>query len=463
MRISQAVCGSTAERDVPSSTRAQQFRTASALRLHDSHMGAVMDRNTLVFVLKVLLVLGITLHFALTRDRPIAPLIGRLVERHTFTAVLAGPIAGSNLLAILTTSPIDFGAGRLGLGYGHDGEIYGWMTEHFAWFRHRTAGPFAHRFIPPMLVHYSGLDTFTGFRVLNLGSYILASLLVYRVARDLPLSRMGAVVSVVLFETLNFGLKFLVYYPVLTDGLGQLLLMTVVWTTLTHRYVLYILAMAAAVSTRENLLILMFFNVLYVIRTGGRRRIVLATLLQVLPLILFALSRAHPVFQPDGEATWLVAGRAAKRFLMDPEQQTRFVLADLNSLGLLVVLTAYSWRKVWTSSRRSYEWAYFAAASLGIAVIGGADFDRFAVWLAPCLIFSLLAVSFPLEGGASRLWIYWLVLQAVAMEFFLPWSGRSTILPCAIRKPRCGSRLCVRRIVFLASGRSGERDDPCEP
>src|SRR2546427_686307 len=94
-------------------------------------------------------------------------------ERHA-AALLAFIVAASAAIAFLTTPQIGFGEGQLGRGYGHDGVFYGRMTEHFAWFQYPVPGwQFAYRPLAPMLVHYTGLDTFTGFRVLNLASHAL--------------------------------------------------------------------------------------------------------------------------------------------------------------------------------------------------------------------------------------------------------------------------------------------------
>jgi len=143
-----------------------------------AYHGTLDERIALVFALKLVLVFATGASFILLPGRPSSRTLERLAalsERHA-AALIGLIIAGSVAIAFLTTPQIGFGEGQLGRGYGHDGVFYGWMTEHFAWFEYPVPGwQFAYRPLAPMLVHYSGLDTFTGFRVLNLASHAIGS------------------------------------------------------------------------------------------------------------------------------------------------------------------------------------------------------------------------------------------------------------------------------------------------
>jgi hypothetical protein len=80
---------------------------------------------------------------------------------------------------------------------------YGRMTEHFAWFREPGIGPHYYRILAPALVHYSGLDTFTGFHLLNTVSFVVASALMYATARRVGLARETSLLALGLFAVLK--------------------------------------------------------------------------------------------------------------------------------------------------------------------------------------------------------------------------------------------------------------------
>jgi len=395
-------------------------------RILAAYHGTLDERIALVFALKLVLVFATGVSFILLPGRPSSRTLERLAafsERHA-AALIALIIAGSAAIAFLTTPQIGFGEGQLGRGYGHDGVFYGRMTEHFAWFQYAVPGwQFAYRPLAPMLVHYSGLDTFTGFRVLNLSSHALASVLVYRIARHLRLPPFAALLAVAFFAILKFGLKFVVYYPVLTDGLGLLLLLAIICATLEKRAFLYLFAMAAAVYTRENLLALTVFNALYLIRTGnGPGRFLTAAVLQLPPFAVYALNRRHPVFLPLYDTgAWPMLESWGRRFLLDPGWREVSFLAYCNSLGVLLILALLSWRGVARFLGERHECAYYVAGNVVLSIVGGSDVDRYAVWLAPVAIFTLLSLDFSRPGPPPRIWLYWFVLQAAAMEFCLPW------------------------------------------
>src|SRR5207302_3582141 len=61
------------------------------------------------------------------------------------------------------------------------------------------------------------------------------------------------------------------------------------------------------------------------------------------------------------------------------------------------------------------------AVKVLLSIDGGYDVDGYAVWLAPVAIFTVVSLDFSRPGPPPRIWLYWFVLQAAAMEFCLPW------------------------------------------
>jgi len=110
-----------------------------------------------------------------------------------------------------------------------------------------------------------------------------------------------------------------------------------------------------------------------------------------------------------------------RRFLLDPGWQEVSLLAYCNSLGLLFILALLCWRGVVRFLGKYYEWTYYVVVNVLLSIVGGSDVDRYAVWLAPVAIFAVLSLDFSRPGPPPRVWLYWFIVQAAAMEFFLPW------------------------------------------
>jgi hypothetical protein len=385
--------------------------------------GALDDRIALLFATKLVLSLAVATWFVWTADRPSLRWPSRLAEwtGRRSTLALALLIAGSTAIVFATTPQIGFGTGDRGVGYGHDGLQYGWMAEQFSWFDRGAVGQFAYRFLPSMLVHYSGLGTFTGFRALNVVCHVLTTLLAYRIAMRFTASRSVGVLAAAFVVARKFGFKFTIYYPVITDGLGDLLLMAIVWATLERRPLMYVVAMVAAVATRENLLGLLPFNLLYELRMGASpRRFALTTALQAIPVVAFVLSRRYPVFVAIGDVgpAWLVT--AAVGFVRSPAQQQELLLGFVNALGVLAIVPVLAWRRSATFLAEHYEWAWFFGVTLVLTAICGSDYDRYAVWMTPLAV-ALVASEQRDAAVPSHRWLCLLALQVVAMELFLPW------------------------------------------
>lgn len=364
-----------------------------------------------------------TSFFSLPRRRiePLLERVGGWCRQRPGTA-LAGLVAGVYGAAWLTTPQINYGAGAEGLGYGDDGAYYGFMTEHFTWFGTKAYAPFSFRPLVPFLVHASGLSTFTGYRILNGASSVLSGLLIYGIARRYTREPGRALVGVALFLFLKYGPKFWIYYPVLTDGLGTVLLLAGILATIAGHRLAYVVVMALGVFCRENLLVLIGFNVLHALRTGRSRSAVLSSLaLQAVPIGLFVVSRVKPVFPPLGATDdFGVAFNFLRRFLFSFDWQFRAGVAHLNALGVLLVLALLNARRMVAFLRADYEWAYYLAAVLLLLPIGGTDLDRFAYWHAPLLVVTLVRLPWAATWDAW-FWSHVLALQAIAMDLFLRW------------------------------------------
>jgi len=345
------------------------------------------------------------------------PVTTRIRTACTISLVI---IAGC-LAALSTTPQIEFGEGKEGKGYGHDGVHYGKIADDFRPFETSAALPFAHRILPSAAVSYMGIGTFRGFQAINLLCYVLSCVLMYRLLRFYKIERSASVLGVGFLVCLKFGLKFWLYYPVQTDGFGTLLLLGIVYAAVSRTQILYLICMTLAVVSRENLLALIPFHILctFCLVASPRQR-VWAALLNTIPVACFFISRHFPLVEGYGEyhATGAVLSYT-KMFLVNPGRQLRFFFAHINSLGVLAVLPLLMWKTSYKFLIRHWYWCYFILLNLVFSIVGGSDIDRFALWQAPILI---LLIVHELRNEAALVVLgHFLVMQVVWSELLIPW------------------------------------------
>jgi hypothetical protein len=318
-------------------------------------------------------------------------------------------------------------------GLGNDGLVYGAMVrelrEHIGI---TPAPPWVFRLFPVWLVSITPLDVRTGFFVLNLISVAASLPLLLRFLARYAVTGGIALLAVGWWLVLPMGLRWDLYYPVLPDALGFLLLMLLLVAALEARYLIFAVTLVAAALTRENLLMLVPF--IWLVSLGrGWRTATLLTLAAATPaIVVFFLVRAFPPITPfDAYPNWLASHRIdvnIQRITQNIDGHAwRYLLAAPLSLGLLVAIPIATsqrnlgptWRRALMTLRAQAHWTYFVVATFALAVIGGWDDDRYLFVLAPVL----LVLTF---GLARDLWVSpWraaalTAIQLVAIRFLWP-------------------------------------------
>jgi hypothetical protein len=318
-------------------------------------------------------------------------------------------------------------------GLGNDGLVYGAMVRELREHLGITpAPPWVFRLFPVWLVAMTPLDVRTGFFILNLLSVAATIPLLLRFLARYALTGGVALLAIGWWATLPMGLRWDLYYPVLPDALGFLLLMVLLVSALEERYVVFAVALVAAALTRENLLMMVPFLWLANFRRGWRGVTALTLAAAAPAIVVFFLVRAYPPITPfDVYPNWLASHRIdinIQRITQNIDGHAwRYLLAAPLSLGLLVAIPiavaprnlGTTWQRVLTTLREQAHWTYFLLATLALAVIGGWDDDRYLFVLAPLL----LVVTFSL---AEELWRSpWratalTVIQLIAIRFLWP-------------------------------------------
>jgi hypothetical protein len=347
-------------------------------------------------------------------------------ERPTAAALVLGAVAIG--VTWLFTPAIAFNN-----GLGNDGLVYGAMVrelrDHLGL---QPAPPWVYRLFPVWLVAITPLDVRTGFFLLNLISVAASLPLLVRFLARYAVTGGLALLAVGWWLTLPMGLRWDLYYPVLPDALGFLLLMVLLVAAVEERYVVFAVALVAAALTRENLLMMVPFLWLANFRRGWRAVTVLTLAAATPAIVAFFLVRAYPPITPfDAYPNWLASHRIDVNLLRITQNidghAWRYLLAAPLSLGLLVAIPIAiarrnlgpTWGRAFATLREQAHWTYFVLATFALAVIGGWDDDRYLFVLAPVL----LVVTF---GLARELWRSpWragalTVIQLIAVRFLWP-------------------------------------------
>ncbi len=353
------------------------------------------------------------------------------IRRDLAARTAAHPVATGRALAVavtlvmllalrLVTPPIAFND-----GLGNDGRLYAAMIRGLR--EHIDPGlvpPWSYRWGPSLLVALTGLDARTGFELLNAACALLSGLLLYELLRHYGARAPLALLAVAWWAMLPAGVRFGLYYPVLTDSAGFLVLMALLWCAVKERYVLFALALVVGVITRENLLAVGPFLWLANVRRAPVKVTLVSLACGIPAVAAYFLVRAHPLFPPPPEfGNWL------ERYQVD--LNVRWVLENINghawrfvltvplTLGALFILPLVRAGTSLAFLRRHPAWIYFLVSSVVLVFIGGRDDDRYFYVLAPALAVLTFA-SVPGERWTGPAMIALTAVHAIGTRFAWP-------------------------------------------
>ncbi len=317
-------------------------------------------------------------------------------------------------------------------GLGFDGRVYAWLTQALRGDHSVTVvPPWSFRLAPSAIVAATGLDVKLGFLLLDLVAALASAALLYRLLRHYTVSPGLALLAVGWWAVLPLGLRWALYYPVLPDTLGFLLLLALMVSALEGRFVAFGALLVVAALTRENLVALGPFLWLLHVRRDPVG-VTLRSLAIGLPAVLVYLAvRLFPVVPPPPEFTnW------AERYQIDVNLRFvfenidahawRYVLAAPLTLGMFFALP-FAWpRGLFAFLCRELHWAYYLVMSFVVALVGGRDDDRYLYVLVPAL------AVFVCQLAPSSLWRSgWrvaalTVLHLAAVRFLWPVGASET-------------------------------------
>src|SRR2546425_3465106 len=300
-------------------------------------------------------------------------------------------------------------------GLGGDGVFYAQMARAFREQRpSMVEAPWLYRIFPSALVAFMPFDVRSGFVVLDALSLVGSAAALVVLLHRYGITGWRLVLAIVWWLALPLGMRTVLYYPVLTEALGFLLLLVLLIAALDGRWTLFALALVAAVLTRENLLMLVPFAW----RANLRLGIVRATSLTALA----TLPAVAAFFLVRGEG-WLGGHHSLQYIALilsnSDGHAWRLVLATPLSLGLLFLIPLVFARRTFGFFGREMHWTYFVGLAFIIAAIGGFDFDRYLYVLSPLLLILTFGVARELWSDPLRVAAL-TGLQLVAIRFAWP-------------------------------------------
>jgi len=311
-------------------------------------------------------------------------------------------------------------------GLGFDGRVYSWLTQALRGDPSVTVvPPWSFRLAPSAIVAATGLEVKLGFLLLDLGSALGSAWLLYRLLRHYAIAPALALLAVGWWAVLPLGLRWALYYPVLPDTLGFLLLLALMVSAFEGRFLIFGGVLIVAALTRENLIALGPFLWLVHVRRDPVG-VTLRSLAVGAPAVLVYLAvRLFPVVPPPPDFTnW------AERYQIDVNLRFvfenidahawRYVLAAPLTLGMFFALP-FAWpRRLFDFLRSELHWAYYVVMSFVVALVGGRDDDRYLYVLVPALAIFVFHLA-PLSLWRSPWRVAALtVLHLLAVRFLWP-------------------------------------------
>lgn len=295
-------------------------------------------------------------------------------------------------------------------GLGYDGQYYAAMV------RAMRGDPspvlaerphYAYRPLPMAIVAASGADVIRGFLVMNVASVILAGAVLAAIVQRVSGGMLLPAVAVLWWAALPGAVRWTLYYPVIVDGIGLLLLFALVFAAVARVPWLFVALIGPAVLARENLIVLVPMLWIALLARGPRTATAWSAAAGAIALAAIAWVRIAPpvppaqpfdaVFELRQNVAWLVTNAG--------DRAVRFASAWVLALGLFAVVPLVAWRATVAFLRRELAWTYYLVATVALIVTIGGDYDRYFVYLVPVL--AVLAF-----GAASHFWVSSAVLAA---------------------------------------------------
>ncbi|MEW6350979.1 MAG: hypothetical protein AB1646_18125 [Thermodesulfobacteriota bacterium] len=326
-------------------------------------------------------------------------------------------------LVLAITPLVEFGQGKFGLGYGHDGVQYGKMAEELT--KAAVKQPWSARVLPSFIVHYLPVETFNGFRIVNIASFFAICLVLVGIQRESGFSTGQILMGTVLFCTLRWGVRWWVYCPVMADAFGSLLLALGFYFMIRGQIWAFSLVLGISVFSRENVLLLIPTALCIWLLERRQRNVVAILLAVLLPVGLYYLSRRYPLVGPPYRMSSLLVSFLWwwDSVLHYWGRLFRAILSWYSAFGMMLVVLVVEGSAVRAYINRHPGLLLYSMLGIALAAGAGADLDRFMTWLFPVVVpLSVMLITESAEFPPTQIGIL-IAMQCVVSEAVFVWEG----------------------------------------
>lgn len=269
-------------------------------------------------------------------------------------------------------------------GYDSDGMYYGAMAgDGTLPASFSQTAPWSYRIVTPWLASLLPFETLTNFRVLAFISNVLSIIIFTLILERLSLSLPSRIFGILLYAGSFWTLKFSFYSPAYIDYQTQLLLLLIIYLTLSELYILLPLTLTIAALQKEAIAAYALFSTvcfwrhISTLSPRFRRSLTLA--------ILFAPFAALLVVRLTVDVANTYSPLVITHHLqsvLSPSFWPILLQAGLSGLGLIPLILFVRWKPWVALLRRQWEWVIYALLSC-IFLFGGVDKARLFLYVLP--------------------------------------------------------------------------------
>jgi hypothetical protein len=308
-------------------------------------------------------------------------------------------------------------------GSGWDGVYYGQMASDFpSAIKSGIPAPFNRRVLPSILVWVLQAEPAFGFRILNTVCYLGSVLVLCWLLGQYQITPHVVALCIWIYSLSPFGLRMSLFYPVLTDTMGQLFGLLILAFAFSKSFYLLLVSCLLSIFVRENLLVLLIVPFIKGMREKDAASLKPLAYISICCSVVAVYYWTYPLVKPIGSYSYFAGVVQMSHQIFHVGRMAIVFPAignalGLGTLGLLIVIVERRFHLIHS------EWIGYCGVGAALAAVGGSDVDR----LMYNLVGAGMLVLFAVVVDRSR--ITWKESASLWLLSFLTANAYSTWSP----------------------------------